>query len=505
MGYRFELQHANMVAHLLDGNIDAFIDCFSGVQDFNPLKEFISSNRREKRFFSSREYEHEFEEILHDLERLVNRLKFKDGNKIYSKMEFNHQIFRLSRHIRRAKVKALLLSSHKKNFISEVRMLEEIVNIHPEDSCLILQTPPLENKQSVQLFNAFRGFEEALKHYDEFPGVLLWDEDESIFISVDNERDTIGIFEHLLLNTHKPIQALKKYYSYKSKKKYIYLLHLSDLHLGGVTHGRKNELLRLIDSHSIHKDDVPIIPIITGDLMDSPNQNNKDKVEDFTRELNMKFNHESIAVLGNHDVDSSGISSFFRANKQATISLLNHSRIEKFDKYLLIIIKFCSNQNGNLAQGEIGEEQLTKVATELDAIKNIKYYTLIAILHHHPIEITTPDWYKGKWFERVLGRLHNNTMKLNDANRFIDWCKERKVKAILHGHKHIPNISEVDGISCIGAGSSTGNIKHTDNGKTYISFNVIKYDLTRYEPTQATIYFEETIGTGVKHISVETL
>ena len=172
------------------------------------------------------------------------------------------------------------------------------------------------------------------------------------------------------------------------------------------------------------------------------------------------------------------------------MNLLKPSQIEKFDEYKLIIIKFCSNQGGHFAQGEIGEKQLTDIAKELGKISQLQEYSIISIIHHHPLEMENPDWYKKDWIERILGKNHEKTMKLNDADRFLNWCKEWDVKAILHGHKHIPNIDKVKGINCIGAGSSTGNILHMEDGKTYISFNVIKYDLNQKRPTQAMTYFE---------------
>jgi predicted phosphodiesterase len=283
------------------------------------------------------------------------------------------------------------------------------------------------------------------------------------------------------------------------------LLHLSDLHLGKVTHGRKNELIRLIDSHSMHKDDVPILPIITGDLMDTPNQDNKEKVEEFLRELNTKFNHRAITILGNHDIDKKGIFSFFRKDKQATISLVSQDPIELYEEYKLIIIKICSNQGGNLACGEVGEEQLINIGSKLDCIENINDYTLLAVLHHHPIEIQIPDWHSKKWYEEILGAFHENTMKLVDSERFLLWCNERNIKTVLHGHKHIPNIQKENDVYCIASGSSTGEIEHTDKNKTYISYNLIKYDLEQRTPIQATIYFEGVIGTNIKHLKTEAL
>jgi len=503
MGYRFELQHANIVAHLIDGNIETFLDLIQEDENWYPLKEFFRKNVEEKMFFSSKRYEKEFDRLFKELQRFIERRDFFEKSYRY---EFTEHFYPLSKLIGRAKVKALLLPGPDDRYMYDRYLLERLVHIHPEDSCLILQISDIdriENKKSVTLLNVFRAFEEALKNYDKFPGVLLWDKNDTLFIPTNNEEDVIKIFEILTYKWRKPLQALRE--KFFQEKNYIYLLHMSDLHLGKVTHGRKKELFRLIDNHSIHKDNVQIIPIITGDLMDSPNPNNKDKVDDFVRELNTKFTHQAVSVLGNHDVDEKGIFSFFRKNKQATINLFSNNPIEIFEEYKLIIIKVCSNREGHLARGKIGEEQLIEIASELDKIENIDQYTCIAILHHHPVQIEAPDWQDSHWYEKILGNYHEKTMELVDSDRFLEWCRTRNIQTILHGHKHIPNIQKENNVYCIGAGSSTGEVKHVDNRKTYISYNIIKYDLNLKKPIQTSIYFEDVIGTNIKHLKTELL
>lgn len=503
MGYRFELQHANIVAHLIDGNIETFIKLVQEENNWETLRYFFRKNMEKRMFFSSRRYEKEFYYLFRELEHIIQQRDFFERPYRY---KFEKYFYDLSRLIGRAKVKGLLLSGRHDRYMHDKYLLEKLVDIHPEESCLILQISDIEgieNKRSVTLLNAFRAFEEALKNYDKFPGVLLWDKDDTLFIPTANEEDVIEIFEMLTYESHRPLQKLKE--RFFQEKNYIYLLHMSDLHLGKVTHGRKKELFRLIDNHSIHKDDVPIIPIITGDLMDSPNINNKDKVDDFIRELNTKFIHQTISVLGNHDIDEKGIFSFFRKNKQATINLLSNNSIEIFKEYKLIIIKICSNRGGSLARGEVGEEQLIEIASELDKIENYSKYTCIAILHHHPVHISDPSWHDRHWYEKILGKHHETTMELIDSDRFLEWCRERNIQTILHGHKHIPNIQKENDVYCVGAGSSTGEVKHVDTRKTYISYNVIKYDLNLKKPIQASIYFEDVIGTNVKHLKTELL
>ena len=52
----------------------------------------------------------------------------------------------------------------------------------------------------------------------------------------------------------------------------------------------------------------------------------------------------------------------------------------------------------------------------------------------------------------------------------------------------------------IAAGSATGSIKHKDKGKTYLSYNVIKYDIENKQPVSISVIAEEILGAGTKNM-----
>jgi len=250
MGYRFELQHANMVAHLIDGNIETFLDLARDKDTYQVLRNFFRHNIEQNVFFSTRRYEKKFYRLFHDLEHLIHERDFRD----FPHKHIRRHLHELSHLIGRSRVKGLLLSGHRDRYMTDMHLLERLVDIHPEESCLILQISDLSYEKSATLINAFWAFEEALKQFDKFPGVLLWDDTGALFIPVNEESDVVDIFERLYFERHEPLNALKNYYTKKQENSnYIYLLHMSDLHLGKVTHNRKNELIRLIDKHSMHK------------------------------------------------------------------------------------------------------------------------------------------------------------------------------------------------------------------------------------------------------------
>ena len=131
-------------------------------------------------------------------------------------------------------------------------------------------------------------------------------------------------------------------------------------------------------------------------------------------------------------------------------------------------------------------------------IPEIFQYKLVAVLHHHVTHIETPDFYDERWYKKILPKdFLDNSLRLIDADLFLEWMKQRNVKLVLHGHKHIPFISEQDGIHIISCGSSTGQVTHKDRRKTYLSYNVLKFTTDSVVCSQ---FAEELLGAGVKDI-----
>jgi hypothetical protein len=53
--------------------------------------------------------------------------------------------------------------------------------------------------------------------------------------------------------------------------------------------------------------------------------------------------------------------------------------------------------------------------------------------------------------------------------------------------------------------SSTGSIRHLEEGKTYLTYNLIKYDIENKQPVSCTIIAEEIIGAGTKNVLIHIL
>ncbi len=524
MGYSFSLKNANAVGHLVEGNVITFLDESSrSVEMLRPNIEFIDRlvTRTHEDFYTSELF---WEKLSPDIDWLRNTWKdvkgefesLSNGN-IQEKGFLRHSrllgfLDALSRILSRCKIKTLLLpgfnDSRLNRLMTERFVLHDLVRIHPDDSALILQMKERLSQKNTSILNTFSKFETAYNHIDLWPGVLLWNDEDSLFLKVDSERELYDIYE-VLRYERGSFNYLRTHFEWKQEaKKHAYFFHLSDLHFGNQeSNRRKLRLTKILETHlSKLNDKSTAIPIITGDLMDSPNDSNKNTYLEFCELIKSKGFENPIQILGNHDVDTGGIFKILSNQKSVISSLSGSKSIEVYNDINLAFIRFNSNTGGNLAQGEIGSDQLMNIGNEIDSIPNKEELNFIALLHHHPKEIENPKWYAKDWYEAFLGKnALEKTMKLVDADIFLRWIENRGIKLILHGHKHIPNIQKHNDITIIASGSSTGKVKHVEEGKTFLTYNLIKYDVENKKPVLCSIIAEEILGSGTKNMLLQVL
>lgn len=532
MGYRTTIKNINSVGHLIEGNVNTFLQqSVSSDEMLRTNMEFLERliSRTSEQFYMSEKYwkvlsqdleylrqnwgeiGQEWERARRYWEELSNRLEGVDENAnvfLRQNKRLLEYLQIISELFSRCKVKSILLPGFDSNnpinsLLTKEDILERIVHIHPGDTALILQFEERFNKEDKAILNVFSKFDKALHQIDNWPGVFLWNKDDSLFLPIQNETELYEIFKVIRYENHTFNFLRQRFEQKKRAKNYAYLFHLSDLHFGNkLAEKRTIRVVRILeDQISKLEKSASIVPIITGDLMQSPNSTNKQAYLQFSELLISKGFEKPIHILGNHDVDTSGVLKLVTNQKAIISSLSNNSKIEIFEDLKLAIIKFDSNTGGELAQGKIGEDQLMEIGNEIDAIKNKDSYTFIAILHHHPLEIENPEWYAKDWYESLLGtKGFEKTMKLVDADLFLEWIEKRGIKYILHGHKHIPKIQKYKDITVVASGSSTGSVKHQEKGKTYLSYNLIKYDIDTQQPVSISIIAEEIIGAGTKNM-----
>ena len=327
---------------------------------------------------------------------------------------------------------------------------------------------------------------------------MFWDKNNNFaFVPVEDEEELLYLYK-IIYYERDSIDYLRRYANKKRKSSYYYF-HLSDLHIGtrNVDVSKKRLKSLITKQISALEPDDNIDFIITGDAVDSPTKVNNYGYVDFSEFLESKSGKKPIFVLGNHDVNIKGLA-FNHRNQRLANYVGNYPDIQINDEIKVIFLLFNSNTNGNFAEGEIGQQQMSEMGNILDNVTNLQEYKLVALLHHHVTSIETPGFYNEKWYEKILSqRFIEQTLRLKDADIFLEWLKIRNVSLVLHGHKHIPYICEHNGINIIACGSSTGQVSHKEYGKTYLSYNVLKFNMDNVVCTQ---FAEELLGAGAKDI-----
>lgn len=485
MGLRFDLNLANWVAFVISDRDD--------VPDFNPgwfepgpqaqqlaLETFLRHLR--EGLMSSARSESDFRQRVNLALEAVQR-----------NQEVNARHLDLIRdYFRDRDWTALILPSGygrstEDKFLCSPDLLRTLVNAGFTEHGLLLQLedPPTE---TFALTDVFPAFSLALHRRTEWPGLLAWDKrGDSAFFPLPAESGSAleqltWITRHL---QHGRIRELEERHARslgRVTSRLTTIIQLSDIHLGSSEANLRLPRLQqhvdtLIREHSAQSD---VLLAVTGDLMDSPDDQHLDRVRAFLQFLSQYDLPPPIILVGNHDVRQHG---FLSKRLQAAFempSTTGPSGVRWFDEQQLGVVMVNSVVDGCLASGRVGERQLIDLANQLDVRRNRREeFSLIGAIHHHPIPVERPDWYARAFYEKILGASFERTDALEDANAFLLFAREHRFSAIIHGHKHIPRLgSEPSGIPVIGCGSSVGKVPTSDN-LPYLSVNLLTLDRGR--------------------------
>ena len=363
------------------------------------------------------------------------------------------------------------------SYLCSKDFLQELVKVGPGDPGLILQLELPEEKQRVfPLTDVFPAFRVALAQIVRWPGILLWTDRDSVFLPFPTrERERIvdaakWIFNNLAHARH-DLGKLKKQYgenNLQDQETIVNIIQLSDLHLGSTEAKErlpwvlplvKNLIAELRNTFEDLGGKTKIIPIVSGDIIQSPEEDNVHTLRLFMDPLSNLGTEPPIFVLGNHDVKKDG---WLHRDLSAVLKLPEAGyRISWFDDVRIGIVCFNSVIESRYATRE----------------ENRKDYDLIAVLHHHPLPVPPPDWYKKEWYEKSLSKewlpARFRTVELEDAQDFVNFLEARRFVCALHGHKHIPKINEtpIKKIPVFACGSTVSKVKTTEG--IYMSMNVV--------------------------------
>jgi len=276
----------------------------------------------------------------------------------------------------------------------------------------------------------------------------------------------------------------------------LHILQISDVHLGSPEAGLRLSRAQQHISHLVDElRDGLVVPVVTGDLMDSPSDRNLDAVRlffEFLRDLKVA---PPLAVLGNHDVRMDG---WLQRILGRALQLPATHGVHWYDEAEVGIACFNSVIEGRLARGFIGERQRIDIANQIDRRRDARDFVIVGVLHHHPIVVDTPDWFARPFYERFLGSSFEHTEALEDADVFVRYVEAMQIAAVLHGHKHIPHIGETPNnkVPVFACGSSVGKVQTKKAEETCLSLNVITLDPARNHLT-GRVLVERVVGAGL--------
>jgi 3',5'-cyclic AMP phosphodiesterase CpdA len=509
VGISFDIRAANWIAYLCEpkGDVPSLGDSWAERETlsfflYQLRNSFMSSDYRENELRSLAE------SAVQMLDGMSERLNSSDVSSILGDLRRFLSVSGYGR-----KWTALLVPSYRRRDIDYVLCSQEflrfLVRIRPEDPGLILQLnePPQE---VFTLTDVFPAFKTALNESVHWPGILLWTRSgDSVFLPFGSASErqlrerAEWVISHLATTVGVDLDLLRRQYlaafpeTRSGSRTQINLIHLSDIHIGSQEASRRLPRVQQLLRNLIAEigESALIVPLVSGDLMDDPREEHLDRVRSFLDFLANLGTDEPITLIGNHDVRKDG---YLGDNFKIAMGLPgNPARVVWYEPAHIALACFNSVIDGRLARGFIGERQLAYIGNELDRKKDWKDYTLISVLHHHPIPVEVPPWYVRPFYERILGDWFEKTEALEDASAFMRFHARRGVSAILHGHKHIPRIDKCPetGIPVYGCGSTVGKVS-TDDRSTFMSINVISVDTSTSSLT-ARLLAERIPGEGL--------
>lgn len=350
-----------------------------------------------------------------------------------------------------------------RNEADHLLIRSESLALNSEEALVLFPEVGLEHRADAGL-DALPAFDLALQHAQDWPGALLWtDRGGAAFVrapDIDEAFDRCGhalrLRDAVLLE--KAVTELGATSGNRSRR----ILHLSDLHFGS-QHAAINAPLLQAELHDVVR--VVDRVVITGDLFDNPSDRDLADYQRFAQELHRTSGHEPICIPGNHDMRWLGN----LGSTAAQVAALRWSSHVVDDRISTVFLGFNSAESGNWARGEIGQNQMTRIAAEhrnaLAVRPELRGYLSVALVHHHPYSFETAP---TTFVQRMLSTFNlsdESFMRLVDAEEYVEWCARWGVSVMLHGHKHVPRYevrtiqptgTPAHVLPAVGCGSSLG-------------------------------------------------
>lgn len=241
------------------------------------------------------------------------------------------------------------------------------------------------------------------------------------------------------------------------------IVHLSDLHFTKATSLQDSHLEALIEDIPKHK---PDLIVCTGDIAENKLIESIIDESSFTKSLELgrqylekicqdselNPNEKLFVVPGNHDYYIHGVKTFSAGEyKKAVFMHIFEAyfknrlvKLSKIGNFGLQVLLFDSNdtadQHISFATGKVNSSEFTKASRaqsrwDKDKGEIVKEYYKIALLHHHPMPISSVETRTGIKMQKFL--------ILANAGTFIEEMIKRDIDLILHGHQHVIGYSRI--------------------------------------------------------------
>jgi UDP-2,3-diacylglucosamine pyrophosphatase LpxH len=342
-------------------------------------------------------------------------------------------------------------------------------------NALVLIPDSFEGRGDRTIIDPMPQVELLADYVDKWPGVLFWSRSgAAAFATID---DAMELYKRLEANFAVGATTIDAILSgYRPPKRSRKLLHLSDLHFGTQTAVKHLQTLRqrvVLEKAALSR------AVITGDLINTPRHAEDPDFEDFKgfrRWLATQIGNEVLVVPGNHDERWLGNRIWGLGDNKNVVADLSWSKVVVDPTLMCVFLCFDSAREGFAATGNISQAQLDDVAREFETVcaqtPEARTYVRIALLHHHParydirFDILVQELTEGGPLDQ------ERLLALEEADRFIAWCKVFDVRVVLHGHKHLQRLrpGNAPEPAIVGCGTSLGAEEKP------LSYNILTID-----------------------------
>ncbi len=482
MGWRFSLKYSNIIAYILstsDSPIPRITD--------KDLWEFLGSLSIGDDLLISADTRW-IREIKTIASKAQEKLGYMSGIEFLEKEKIEDVLLNLRYKLGRYRLIGLAVGLHKDKqkldtffqyaAISSDLRIQKKEPIDPfchNHFLFLMPELPCSTDSICEILDPFPSVAKLAEDPASWPGILFWSNTgKSAFVPLEEAPKLYEDLIDILNNEQQDVDTMLE--SYRLKKTSKKIMHLSDLHFGSRDALKNRSYLTACMENILPKVDRIVI---TGDLLDNPNGDAGIHCRDFVQMLHHSFGKEPIIVPGNHDQRVLGnIGENLREIVRLEISTLVID-----DDMQCIFFCFDSSRDANLAKGRVNRDQLRDIAsryeTTASTVPQIRDYLSVALIHHHPFSFVEK---KNGWINRFIANVHEQFLRMDDAESFLKWCASRKVSLILHGHKHIQRYVSEDiliqrgdkrelcNITAVGCGASLGILNAP------LSYNILSWD-----------------------------